>query len=162
MQCINEKAYPNLGADYPVLIVSELSFAYPNQSHEAQRTLSGVSFMLRPGEILGLIGPSGCGKTTLLNVLAGLLEPSAGEIKIRSDSGAGRIGYIFQSDALLPWRTVKDNLLLVSEIVPHSRALVEAKISEYLRVFHLKPEHLDLYPSQLSGGMRQRVSIIQS
>src|SRR5579883_1075249 len=94
-----------------VLVISGLSFAYQSQ---AKPLLSEISLSARQGEIIALLGASGCGKSTLLNLIAGLMQPLSGEIRINNDTkcGAGdwqrqrRIGYIFQEDALLPWRTV--------------------------------------------------------
>jgi NitT/TauT family transport system ATP-binding protein len=93
-----------------------------------------------------------------------LLPPGAGTIEFSNQSAESkRIGYIFQSDALLPWRTVEQNLLLASEItrtVP--KAAAAEMIKQHLHTFHLQEQVLKQYPSQLSGGMRQRVSIVQA
>lgn len=156
-----------------LLRVAALSYAYPGGAGEkvtARQVVTDISLSLSPAEIVCLIGPSGCGKTTLLNLLAGLLTPTGGRIAYEPAAGANghsarRIGYIFQQDPLLPWRTVKKNLLLVAEIRKMDKAgrfAAEQRMRDYLSAFHLKSEHLDLYPAQLSGGMRQRVSIIQS
>lgn len=157
-----------------VLDVVGISFSYVDNKKTTRSVLRDVSLQLVPGEIVCLIGPSGCGKTTLLNLLAGLLTPGSGQIRHGAGGNgatasgatpAGGIGYIFQQDPLLPWRTVKQNLLLAAEIrrlKNAARKCMEQRMLAYLKSFHLSSEHLDLFPSQLSGGMRQRASIIQS
>lgn len=156
----------------PILSVEALRFAYgesksaveTSANSEREYTIGGLTFSLQKGEIVSVIGASGCGKSTLLSLIAGLLIPSSGTIKLAADrdSRKRKIGYIFQSDALFPWRTVKDNLLLSSDLGESSKKPALEKIQQYLQTFHLKEEILKQYPSQLSGGMRQRVSIIQS
>jgi NitT/TauT family transport system ATP-binding protein len=155
----------------PILTIRDLQFAYgepvpPGASGASARefTISGLTLSLQKGEIVSIIGASGCGKSTLLNLIAGLLSPSAGTIALASDEEKGKrkIGYIFQDDALFPWRTVKENLLLSAQIGATEKKTAMETIQHYLQTFHLKEEILTQYPSQLSGGMRQRVSIIQS
>ncbi len=145
-----------------VLSITDLHFNYgATESGGARAVLANVSLELGPGEIVCLLGPSGCGKTTLLNLVAGLLSPSSGEIRFgQGKSGSARIGYIFQSDALFPWRTVRANLMLARDLQKGTSD--DEKLHEYLKTFHLDSTVLDAYPNQLSGGMRQRVSIIQA
>jgi NitT/TauT family transport system ATP-binding protein len=143
-----------------VLQVSGLNFRYA--AGDERLAVRNVDLAVNAGEIVCLLGASGCGKTTLLNLIAGLLQPESGTIKIQDSSGS-KIGYIFQDDALLPWRTVQANLLLARDI-RRDESIGDAKqrISEHLKAFHLDDSVLRRYPSQLSGGMRQRVAIIQS
>jgi NitT/TauT family transport system ATP-binding protein len=116
------------------------------------------------GEIVCILGASGCGKSTLLNLIAGLLQPAAGKIDIASEGNSQtRIGYIFQQDALLPWRTVEANVMLATELTADTpKESARKLVSQYLHTFNLSENILKQYPSELSGGMRQRVSIIQS
>lgn len=142
------------------LVISALSFGY------GEPVLKDVSLTVRNGEIVSILGRSGCGKSTLLNLIAGLLTPARGQIEISgsraSSCTSGRaIGYIFQEDTLMPWRTVGANLALAKELRAVSLDSFQQSLMEYLSSFHLDESVLDLYPAQLSGGMRQRVSIIQ-
>jgi putative hydroxymethylpyrimidine transport system ATP-binding protein len=125
--------------------------------------LASVSFDVAHGEWLTCLGPSGCGKTTLLRILAGLLEPDAGTVSIDGGSGSrlGRSAYLPQEDTLLPWRTALGNALLPAEIGgrPIARARSEA-IALFDRFGLRGFEHV--YPSQLSGGMRQRVELART
>lgn len=140
-----------------VLEIVNLCVAYNTPDGGTKAIVNDVSLSLEAGELVCVLGPSGCGKTSLLNAICGLI-PSTGENRCRR----GRIGYLFQQDALFPWRTVKDNLLLVAEMTRRPKKEVEARIHNYLEIFRLSSEHLDYYPNQLSGGMRQRVALIQS
>lgn len=140
-----------------LLSIVTLSFAYYHDKH-ANRVINNLSLNIQAGEIISVLGASGCGKSTLLNLIAGLLSPTAGTIESKQ-----QIGYIFQDDALFPWRTVESNLMLASGIKKEiTRTSVKENITKYLQIFHLKPEVLTQYPSQLSGGMRQRISIMQT
>ncbi|MGD9682110.1 MAG: ABC transporter ATP-binding protein [Candidatus Obscuribacterales bacterium] len=165
----------------PLLLVQDLCFAYRQGAGGDAPAVGAISFALAPGEIVCVLGPSGCGKTTLLNLIAGLLEPTSGSIKFSNEQKSQspnqnqtknqnqnqnqsqsqkKIGYIFQQDVLLPWRTVRSNLMLANDL---KKSTVDQKVlDEYLKTFHLEPSILDRYPSQLSGGMRQRVGIIQA
>lgn len=152
-----------------VLSVCELTYHYPsNGSTKNENVFENMSFELNKGELLCIVGPSGCGKTTLLNLISGFLLPSEGKIALDGETKnkGHRIGYIFQSDALLPWRTVLGNILIGLEIsgYRHEEAMQErgGTIEDYLQTFNLKQSILDKYPNQLSMGMRQRVAIIQS
>ncbi|MBX9669073.1 MAG: ATP-binding cassette domain-containing protein [Candidatus Obscuribacterales bacterium] len=142
------------------LTISGLKFSY--QKDASLPVLNDISLSVRAGEIISVLGKSGCGKSTRLNLIAGLMKPIAGEISINHDKSRCNIGYIFQEDALMPWRTVKANLALAQEIgkVPHQQWQVS--LMDLLSRFHLSENILEMYPTQLSGGMRQRVSIIQS
>jgi NitT/TauT family transport system ATP-binding protein len=151
-----------------VLAISDLKFAYAatTVSGAADTAIGDFSLTVNQGEIVSILGASGCGKSTLLNLIAGLLIPQSGQIQFTDQGGKQKIGYIFQDDALFPWRTVEGNLMLVRSL---SRGTTETtkeaaleRISQYLKTFHLDEQIRHKYPSQLSGGMRQRVSIIQS
>ena len=118
--------------------------------------LSHVSFSLKPHEIIAIIGPSGCGKSTLLNLVSGLIEPSEGYVTLNA-----RMGYMFQTDHLFSWRTVKDNVLLGLEIT-HTKTKENVKYAIDLLEKYQLGEFLHHYPQELSGGMRQRVALIRS
>lgn len=154
------------GATTPenVLAVRELSYSYAQASREI---ISHLSFSVKRGEIVCILGASGCGKSTLLDLIAGLLAPTNGSVQVLSsetDQKSQRpIGYIFQQDALLPWRNVLDNMFLAADLnKKFDKSQARKNIGQYLTVFGLPEEVLSKHPSELSGGMRQRVSIIQS
>lgn len=147
-----------------LLNLNGLSFAY--SAKDAKPTIANLSLNLRTKEIIAILGASGCGKSTLLNLVAGLLKPQAGTIEFLQNaapSNKQQIGYIFQEDTLLPWRTVESNLMLVTDIVEDiTKDAVKELIDRYLPTFHLHRDILLRYPAQLSGGMRQRVNIMQT
>jgi ABC-type nitrate/sulfonate/bicarbonate transport system ATPase subunit len=127
------------------------------------RVLASVSFAVEDGEWTTCLGPSGCGKTTLLRILAGLLEPDAGTIRFGAPAGVrlGHAAYLPQEDTLLPWRTALGNAVLPAEIDGRPLAEARADALSLFERFGLRGfEHL--YPSQLSGGMRQRVELART
>ncbi|HEY0466836.1 MAG TPA: ABC transporter ATP-binding protein [Polyangiaceae bacterium] len=144
----------------PALNLKSLSFQYDS---DARSVFQDLTLDLDLGEIVCIVGPSGCGKTTLLNLIAGFLKPQSGSIvqRWRGQGVPHRLGYIFQSDALLQWRTVGANIALAAELRGVRPKVVEAEILRQLADFRLEPSILAKYPSELSGGMRQRISLIQ-
>ena len=119
---------------------------------------------MRPGEFVSVVGPTGCGKSTLLNVAAGLLAPSAGEVRVSGEPLAGlnrKAGYLFQTEALLPWRTALDNVIVGLEFRGVARAEAVAARRELAARVGLRG-HGHRYPHQLSGGMRKRVALAQT
>lgn len=150
----------------PILSVRNLGFAYGNDTSKPETIFESLSLDVYRGELISIVGPSGCGKTTLLNIFAELLTPQKGELIFAREDHKRSIGYIFQNDALLPWRNVKGNITLGCEVNgrsgKHNGARLDQMMNEYLEIFGLNHNDLDKYPCQLSGGMRQRVSLIQS
>lgn len=118
--------------------------------------LSDISFKVKKGEIISIIGPSGSGKSTILNIISGLLEPSSGKILT-----SGEIGYMFQRDHLLEWRTIWDNVKLGLEIRKEETEDKLLEISNLLEKYGLK-DFINSYPHELSGGMRQRIALIRT
>jgi len=127
--------------------------------------IKDINFSVRPSEFLCLLGPSGCGKTTILNILAGLLRPTAGEIRIGEaplDASKQNRGVVFQDFAqLFPWRTARHNVEFGLEMRKVDKATRERTALEFLRLVGLE-KFADVYPHQLSGGMQQRVAIARS
>ena len=126
--------------------------------------LDGVDLEAPPGAFVSLVGPSGCGKSTLLQALAGLLRPDAGEALIEGRSTLGRPGlaaYMPQNDLLLPWRRALGNAVLGAEIAGVGRAEARARARALFERFGLAGFE-ESWPSQLSGGMRQRLALLRT
>ena len=139
-----------------------LSYDTPTGRTEAVRD---ASFSAAPSEFVCLVGPSGCGKTTLLNMIAGFLSPSRGDILIggRPVNGQGLDrGIVFQDFAqLFPWRTALENVAFGLEMKNVAKAERERIAREQLRLVRLE-KFADAYPHHLSGGMQQRVAIARA
>jgi len=123
-----------------------------------------VSFGVGEGEFVSVLGPSGCGKSTLLMMVAGLLAPSGGEIRVDGTPVRGprrEIGVVFQSPVLLPWRTVLDNVLLPIEMLRLGRSQYLERARQLLAMVKLD-DFAGTLPRELSGGMRQRASICRA
>jgi NitT/TauT family transport system ATP-binding protein len=164
MTAINLKVVRNTAASQPVLKARSVAMTFNAGTAGEVRTLADITFDLHEREILALVGPSGCGKTTMFNVIAGLLEPSDGEVLVNDtlvQGATGHVGYMLQKDMLLPWRTVIDNVVLGLEVRGHDRAKSEAIARQLIDAYGLKGfEHAR--PATLSGGMRQRVAFMRT
>ncbi|WHX39711.1 ABC transporter ATP-binding protein [Mesobacillus sp. AQ2] len=130
----------------------------------AVTALNDISLDVQEGEFVSFLGPSGCGKTTLLSIIAGLIEPSDGKVKLEGKSvkeASNQTGYMLQQDYLFPWKTIEENILLGLKI---SGTLEESKKEEVLALLgQMGLENVEkLYPKQLSGGMRQRVALVRT
>ncbi len=149
-----------LDATRVAIHVEGLSKAY-RLGDESLVALQEVSLRVREGEFVSLVGPSGCGKSTLLNIVAGLVGKSSGRVRVHGSDMTGpsrRIGMMFQSPVLLPWRTNLDNVLLPIEVFRLNRADYLAKAHGLLQLVGLDA-FAQRYPFELSGGMQQRVAI---
>lgn len=126
--------------------------------------LAGLDLSVRMGEFLSLLGPSGCGKSTALRIIAGLAEPTSGEIDWPGADHADHrsdLGFVFQEPTLMPWATVAENVWLPLRLAGHSRAGARERIEDSLRLVGLSG-FADAYPRELSGGMKMRVSIARA
>lgn len=126
--------------------------------------VEGADLLVKPGEFASLVGPSGCGKSTLLRVIAGLLTPTKGEASVFGQSGSPwerEVGFVFQDPTLLAWRTAAENVALPLEIHNVSRQERLAIAHQALRDVGLG-DHARQKPAQMSGGMRQRVSLARA
>ena len=146
----------------PLLSVRGLSHSF-RTAEGSRPVLANTQFDIRPQEFVCVVGPSGCGKTTLLRLIAGLIEPSSGEILFkgrRLEEPQPEIAVIFQdySRALLPWRTVAGNVALALEARNVPRNEHAARVDALLRQLGLAG-HANHFPAQLSGGLQQRVQI---
>lgn len=127
-------------------------------SYGAEPVLEGVDLDVAAGQFVSLIGPSGCGKSTLLRAVMNLQRPSAGRVELAVDRR--EIGFLFQDDALLPWRYARDNVALGLRIQGLSRAEARRRADSWLQSVGLAGLE-DRYPRELSGGQRKRVAIAQ-
>jgi len=130
------------------------------------RVLDGISIDVASGDFVALLGPSGCGKSTLLNAVAGLLDPAECSVegRIALDGGrssARRLGYVFQRDTLLPWRTLEENIHVGMEIHGMPTARRQQRTVELIALVGLQGFER-YYPHQVSGGMRQRVQLVRT
>ncbi|KAB2367673.1 ABC transporter ATP-binding protein [Actinomadura montaniterrae] len=134
------------------------------KSFDAVTAVSEMSFELERGEFLAIVGPSGCGKSTLLMALAGLTQPSTGQVRVQGEpvlKPYTDLGFVFQGAELLPWRTALQNVLLQSEIRRAPRQEAERRARELLGQVGLGGFE-DSYPDELSGGMQQRVALCRA
>ena len=141
-----------------------LTRTFPGRSGgDPVRALDGVDLEVAPGEFVSIVGPSGCGKSTLFNLLAGLDPPSAGRILLdgRPAELLGAVGYMPQADLLMPWRTVLDNAALGLQLDGVSRREARERARAELPRFGLAGFG-DAWPSQVSGGMRQRAALLRT
>lgn len=130
----------------------------------ATKVLEDISINIEEGEFISFLGPSGCGKTTLLSIIAGLLQPTGGNILLegkRPKECVAEIGYMLQQDYLFPWKTIEENSLLGLKL---SKNLTETAKKNTLNLLKEMGLHdvEKLYPAQLSGGMRQRVALVRT
>jgi NitT/TauT family transport system ATP-binding protein len=150
----------------PALELDNITCTFVARGERSQRytAVRDTTLVVAPGEFLAVVGPTGCGKSTLLNIAAGLLAPSAGCVRVFGEPLTGintRAGYLFQGDALMPWRSAFDNITAGLEFRGLPRDEARAKAADWLKRVGLGAFG-DRFPHQLSGGMRKRVALAQT
>lgn len=147
----------------PILEVKNVSKKYQAKQGEVL-AIENINFKVKKGEFISIIGPSGCGKSTLLSIISGLEEKTSGEIFLDGEKIEGlsdKIGYMLQKDCLLDWRTIFSNSILGLEIKGILNDENKKYVEDLLKKYSLY-EFKDKYPSELSGGMRQRAALIRT
>ncbi len=147
----------------PLLELRHVTKTYGDPA-DPLHALNDISFQIKREEFVCMVGPSGGGKSTLLRLIAGLLQPTSGEIRLDSKAVTGpssRVGIVFQNINLMPWRTVLDNVALPLELAGKSKPIRYPVANEYIELVGLKG-FADHYPHQLSGGMQQRAAIART
>lgn len=146
-----------------VLSIENLHYVYHTLKGETS-ALEDISFAVNKGDFISIVGPSGCGKSTLLSLIAGLMNPSSGQITI-NESELGNpshaVGYMLQKDHLFEWRTVYDNVLLGLEVAKLKTQENIAYVNDLMKKYDLI-DFQKYKPSELSGGMRQRAALIRT
>ena len=150
----------------PALALESITCTFVSRDDPSQRytAVRDATLRVQPGEFVSVVGPTGCGKSTLLNVAAGLLEPSAGDVRVFGEPLAGvnaRAGYLFQADALMPWRSALGNVMAGLEFRGVESRETMQRANDWLRRVGLAGFG-DRYPHQLSGGMKKRVALAQT
>ncbi len=169
-----------------MLELNNVALNYFSKNGETS-ALKNITFKVNQGELVSIVGPSGCGKTTILSLISGLIKPSKGTVKINGEQvNSNLCGYMFQKDHLFDWRTIEKNVLLGIEIQKHNffneNKINLSLLKNYKKNLKLKNNYFlknkeyalslldkyglgdfkNKYPNQLSGGMRQRVSLIRT
>lgn len=145
------------------------AFAVKDQKDEIEVVVENISFSVEDRELITVMGPSGCGKSVLLKMIGGITGISGGTIAIGEKTFTDRIsseykkktGFVFQNDNLLPWRTVRKNLILPMETMGLKSDKTNARVQEMLKLVGLEA-YADIFPHELSGGMRQRVGVARA
>jgi NitT/TauT family transport system ATP-binding protein len=142
-----------------VLTVHDLCKTFGAGTARSNRVLDHITFDVRGQTFVSIVGPSGCGKSTLLNIISGVETHTSGHISVTGDTGSpARLGYVFQDPRLLPWRSVRKNMLYVQDSGDEAAG---TRVDRYLDMVGLA-KHGDFFPGQLSGGMQQRVGIARA
>jgi len=145
------------------LAVKNLAKSYQENGQKIDVFLN-LNLFMEKGSFVSLIGPSGSGKSTLCNIIAGIENPDSGEVHLagRNITGtSGNVGYMFQKDLLLPWRTLLDNATLGCDLKKNDKDISRREAAQWLKRFGLL-EFAGCYPHQLSGGMKQRAALLRT
>jgi NitT/TauT family transport system ATP-binding protein len=146
------------------ITLDDVTVTYSSPGHNPRTVLAGINLTIPAGEFIALVGRSGCGKTTLLNLVAGLVEPSSGSVVVaggQARAARQQLGFMLARDALLPWRTARRNVEYGLELRGVAKVRRHEIAQHWLAAVHL--EHAEnLWPWQLSQGMRQRVALART
>jgi NitT/TauT family transport system ATP-binding protein len=156
-------AGPRVRSAAEAVVLDEVTVAFHLAEGGTYTAVDRVSMAVADGEFVAIVGPTGCGKSTLLNVAAGLVAPSAGVIDILGARLAGlnrQAGYLFQAEALFPWKTALENVAIGLETAGAARTAARARAAEWLKRVGLAGFGAR-YPHMLSGGQRKRVGLAQ-
>ena len=148
----------------PAIEFDDVSLRFISADGNATVALRNFSMEVARGEFVAIVGPTGCGKSTTLNMITGLLKPTVGTVKIMGQPIQGidpRIGFVFQADAVFPWKSVRDNVAAGPIFRGKPKAEALALADQWIRRVGLEGFG-DHYPHQLSGGMRKRVALAQT
>ncbi|MDB5777304.1 MAG: transporter related protein [Herbaspirillum sp.] len=150
----------------PALLLDNIACTFISKDDRSQRytAVADTTLAVAPGEFVSVVGPTGCGKSTLLNVAAGLTQPSTGEVRVFGQPLDGinrRAGYMFQAEALMPWRSALQNVAAGLQYRGMADADARESAEQWLARVGLQGFG-DRYPHQLSGGMRKRVALAQT
>ena len=148
----------------PSITIRNLTKQYNGEDGQAVTALDHIDLHIKDGEFVCIVGPSGCGKSTMLEIVAGLLEKSGGEVLLDDEpvTGPSRdIGVVCQDASLYPWKTVKKNIAFGMDISKVPKAEQEERLKKYIHLMNLDGFE-SKYPAQLSGGMRQRAGIARA
>jgi len=143
------------------IVLSNVTLDYPSPDGASVRALDRVSLLVQSGQFVSLVGPSGCGKSTILKLVSGLLAPTSGSVMLDGQPVHGvpaGVGFMFQTDALLPWATALENVAVALELRGLPRAAREQRARELISLVGLEVFE-QAYPATLSGGMRKRVAL---
>ena len=146
-----------------LLALDRVDLIYQTEESETE-AVRELSVTVDEGEFIALVGPSGCGKTTLLSMIAGLISPTHGKVTVDGaevTAASGNVGYMLQRDNLFEWRTIEQNVMLglsvQKKLTPENKAYAVNMLDKYGL-----GEFRNAFPSQLSGGMRQRAALIRT
>lgn len=159
-----ETAERNLATKEHAIELSGVKKRFLDQDDNAIEVIRDITLSIKDKEFISIVGPSGCGKSTMFNIIAGLLEPTEGSVKVLGrniSSTTGHVGYMMQKDLLFPWRTILDNVSLGLEVKGLTKKERKDLAYDYLKRYGLA-DFANAYPATLSGGMRQRVALIRT
>ncbi|MCV9935947.1 ABC transporter ATP-binding protein [Boseaceae bacterium BT-24-1] len=160
---VSPPANAGAAAELPAVSLAGIDITFHLQGGQRYQAVKKIDLAVAPGEFVSVVGPTGCGKSTLLNAAAGLLTPSAGKVTIFGQPLSGlnrRAGYLFQQDALMPWKTALANVKVALEPMGVSDAQADRQARDWLARVGLRA-FVERYPHMLSGGQRKRVALAQ-
>lgn len=135
---------------------NKISLKHISKSYDNMKILQDISFHVNEGELVSIVGPSGSGKSTIFNIITKLTDIDGGEAEIN-----GRVSYMYQKDMMVPWKKVIDNIAIPLVLKGMKKSEARAKVEKYIETFGLQGFEYK-YPTQLSGGMKQRANFLKT